>query len=205
MTTSARNDLREAAARLFAEQGIDAPSLREITRAAGQRNTGALQYHFGGRDDLLRAVLAEHSAAVEQARGALLDEHVRFGDPTLEGLVDVLVLPLVAKLDGGTQFLRIAAEVVGRPRRFPGAIEDLLSTPSMVRWTDAIAGFLPTAAPGRPLHRRSTAVRFVYSEFARRAAEPHSGDHRLFASHLADLVIALLTAPLSTRTARLIR
>ena len=41
------------AERLFGERGINGVSLREISRAVGQRNPSALQYHFGSRDALL--------------------------------------------------------------------------------------------------------------------------------------------------------
>ncbi len=41
------NEIIRAAERLFAAQGIDGVSLREINRSAGQSNTGAVQHHFG--------------------------------------------------------------------------------------------------------------------------------------------------------------
>ena len=48
--------LIETAERLFAEKGIDNVSLREINRAAGQKNVAALHYHFGTRESLLEAI-----------------------------------------------------------------------------------------------------------------------------------------------------
>ena len=39
-----------AAERLFADIGIDATSLAEINKAAGQRNRSAVQYHFGDKE-----------------------------------------------------------------------------------------------------------------------------------------------------------
>jgi hypothetical protein len=73
-----------------------------------------------------------------------------------------------------------------------------------MRWTRLVAAYLPPRALGRPLHRRYAATRFVLSETANRAREERS-DHRLFASHLVDMTAALLTAPISDRTTRLIR
>ena len=65
---------------------------------------------------------------------------------------------------------------------------------------------LPPEAVGRPLHRRFAVVRFVHGELASRARERGGrGDHRLFASHLVDLVTAMLAAPVSPWTTDLIR
>lgn len=49
--------LREAR-RLFAERGYDGASVRAITEAA-HANLGAVTYHYGSKDELYRAVLAE--------------------------------------------------------------------------------------------------------------------------------------------------
>jgi len=54
------------------------------------------------------------------------------------------------------------------------------------------------------LHRRFDALRFTVSELARRARASRK-DHRLFTSQLTDLVVALLTAPVSEETQRLLR
>ena len=46
VTSETRDQIIRAAEELFAARGIDGVSLREINRAAGQSNTGAVQYHF---------------------------------------------------------------------------------------------------------------------------------------------------------------
>ena len=51
-----REKLLDAAERLFAEQGFDSTSLRQITSAAGA-NLAAVNYHFGSKDDLIVEVL----------------------------------------------------------------------------------------------------------------------------------------------------
>src|SRR2546423_7138349 len=116
-----RGALIGAAEQLFAARGIDGVSLREITRAAGQRNTGALQYHFGDRDELLRAVLEKHQRDIDIHRHALLDNYELAGRDDLRALAAALVLPLVSKLgdeNGGRDYLQIVAEIVNRPERF---------------------------------------------------------------------------------------
>lgn len=206
MTAETRGALLAAAATLFADGGIDGPSLREITRAAGQRNTNALQYHFGDRDALLRALLDGRGDAVDAHRATLLDGVGKA--PSLRRLATALVAPLVAQLDdrpGGPEYLQVAGEIVARPVRFAEVFPLVTARPSLRRWAELVEAYLPPEAVGRPLHRRFAAIRFVHGELASRAREGRSRtDHRLFTSHLVDLVTALLSAPVSDETAGLI-
>jgi AcrR family transcriptional regulator len=68
----ARQKILDAALRLFSERGVAAISLREIRIEADQRNAGALQYHFGTKDGLLRALLERELPALVERRRALL-------------------------------------------------------------------------------------------------------------------------------------
>jgi len=58
MNTETSHRLLREARRLFAERGYDGASVRAITQAA-HANLGAVTYHFGSKDELYRAVLAE--------------------------------------------------------------------------------------------------------------------------------------------------
>jgi len=68
----ARQKILDAALRLFSERGVAAISLREIRIEADQRNAGALQYHFGTKDGLLRALLERELPPLVERRRALL-------------------------------------------------------------------------------------------------------------------------------------
>ena len=192
-----------AAEALFATRGIDAVSLREITVAAGVRNSTALQYHFGGREGLLRAVLRKHHVDVELRRHALLDEYeAALRTAELRPLVAAFVRPAASKLadpDGGREYLRIMAQLVNRPEITEA--ERIRSDPrdSTYRWRQFVAPQLPEVAVKR-LHRRFTAIRVTFIELARRAELTPSRDDRLFTSHLIDLVQSVLDAPLSEET-----
>lgn len=59
-----RDALLEAATNVFADHGYAAGSVRLITKAAGA-NQAAITYHFGGKDELYRAVLREAIVAFE--------------------------------------------------------------------------------------------------------------------------------------------
>lgn len=198
-----RAALVSAAERLFAAQGIDRVSLREINRASGARNAVALQYHFEDRGGIVRAVMAKHYPQVDAERHRLLDAY-EAGDDDLRRLGEALVLPSAAKLgdpDGGREYLQISAELLNRPRPRPveEAPED--SSDSINRWRGLVEPFLGHDATR--LHRRFTAIRFSAAELGRRAASGPHRDDRLFVSQLVDLVVALLVAPVSPSTTAL--
>lgn len=91
--------LLETAQRLFAERGIDAVSMREISREAGHRNNSALQYHFGTKEALLQAILDAGMREVNVLRNDHIDRLFATRRHTeLRALVEALVWPLAAKL-----------------------------------------------------------------------------------------------------------
>jgi AcrR family transcriptional regulator len=202
-----RERLVATAEQLFAERGIGGVSLREINAAAGQRNSTALQYHFGDREGLVRAVLGKHGPEVDSRRHALLDEYeaTEPGPPAdrLRVLAGALVRPPAAKLtdpDGGRAYLRVMAQLVARPELHDRSGDPLTS---LNRWRRLAGDLLPEVAVTR-LHRRYTAIRITFIELALRAEGRPARDERLFTSHLVDVVTAILDAPLSAETARLL-
>jgi AcrR family transcriptional regulator len=200
-TVDTRERLIAAAEELFATQGIEAVSLREIVRASGARNATALQYHFGDRAGLVRAVLEKHHLDVDARRHALLDAYEATGRDDVRALAQALVEPLAAKLADGPPYLQILAELMNRPRPMldPAVFDD--PADSMFRWRELVAPLLSEEA--LRLHRRFVVLRLAVVELARRAdSGPHTDD-RLFVSHLVDLVTALLEAPVSDRTLEL--
>src|SRR5579863_9327890 len=70
MTTKDR--LLDAAERLFAQHGIEATSLRVITREAGV-NLAAVNYHFQSKEALMHAVIARRLDPINEKRLAMLD------------------------------------------------------------------------------------------------------------------------------------
>lgn len=70
---STRDIILDTAERLFAQQGHDGTSMRQITSEAGV-NLAAVNYHFGSKDSLVQAVLKRRLAVLNQERLRLLDE-----------------------------------------------------------------------------------------------------------------------------------
>lgn len=107
------------AERLFAERGIEAVSLSEINRVAGQRNKSALHYHFGSRDGLLKALLEKHRYRLDEERSTMLESYGSPDDLSLHDAVSIMVRPLAARLDdhsdGGVHYIRIMAQLSATP------------------------------------------------------------------------------------------
>jgi AcrR family transcriptional regulator len=125
-----RDVLMDAAELLFAERGVQGTTTREIVEAADQRNTSAVSYHFGSRENLLLEILARRGAPVDRERGVL-----RSGlgpTPSTDDLMRCLVEPYVALLGspGGRAYLRVVAQLRGR---FAGwRVDSDASTTSML-------------------------------------------------------------------------
>ena len=66
-SSTTREDLLDAAERLFALHGVNGTSLRAVTREAGA-NVAAVHYHFGSKEELLREVFARRLGPVNRRR-----------------------------------------------------------------------------------------------------------------------------------------
>jgi AcrR family transcriptional regulator len=201
-----RARLLGAAELLFAERGVDGVSLREINRAAGAKNAVAVQYHFGDRDGVVRAVNAKHWPEIDARRHAMLDEYEAQPAAGLRALAAALVRPLASKLadpDGGPAYLQIHAELINLPRTGENGDDERIGArrDSIQRWRELVGPYLSEDAVR--LHRRFTVIRLAAAELGRRASSGPHADDRLFVSHLIDIVAALLVAPSSDETLRL--
>jgi hypothetical protein len=91
----------------------------EIRIEAGQRNSSALQFHFGDRRGLELALLARHGPRITAERERLYWELVAAGrQDDLAGLVEVMIRPGAAYLRRGPSeraWTKIVAERLSRP------------------------------------------------------------------------------------------
>lgn len=216
MTTQARGTrekILEMAERLFARDGIEDVSVRQINLAAGQRNPCATAYHFGSKDALLSAVLELRRAGINRRRLAIMAEIRRAGrQREVRALVEALVHPLAELLPpaGGGHYLRVTAQAIGHPR-----YHLLVRGRDHGEGLNEVLALLRTSLPAVPAEildqRFGMALRQVFHELAdfqhvhggRRAAS--SPDLSLFISNLVDSVAGLFSAPLSATTRQELR
>jgi AcrR family transcriptional regulator len=144
-----REQLLDAAERLFSEEGIDAVSLRDITAAAGA-NVAAVNYHFGSKDNLVREVFARRFAPLNEERLRLLEAfeaRSRCGRASLEQVLFAFVHPVVRRMVDDPQtprFMRLMAHVhTGSNRSFVGFLLDDMSD-MIERFIDATQRAAPS-------------------------------------------------------------
>ena len=110
-----RERLLVAATRAFAEHGVTNASLLDITRQAGQRNRGAVHYHFGSREGLLAAVLEQHAAFLSEREHRLLEVAQGRPDDDLAAALEALVRPATELSETGWSgrcYLVIVADLI---------------------------------------------------------------------------------------------
>lgn len=95
-----RQRLLESAQKLFAEQGFDRVSVRDITDAAGA-NVAAVNYHFRSREGLVEEVMERYINPINEERIERLKQlERRFSGKSapLEEILDAFVRPFVTQV-----------------------------------------------------------------------------------------------------------
>ncbi|WP_051871461.1 TetR/AcrR family transcriptional regulator [Streptomyces sclerotialus] len=129
----ARNKLMRTAERLYAERGFANVSVRQISEAAGQRNNSAVQYHFNGRDELIKAILSSYTGVIEERRIAMVEALGTRRTVSLEEHYTCLIMPGVEyHIDASapTWGARFLAQAVVEPALREYVIQEHLSTPT---------------------------------------------------------------------------
>jgi AcrR family transcriptional regulator len=108
---STKERILSAAEELFARQGFDGASLRQLTTAAGV-NLAAVNYHFGSKGALVEEVFRRRLDHLNGRRTAALAQVSGRPDTTLEQVLDAFIRPaleLAHDGSGGSLFMRVLA------------------------------------------------------------------------------------------------
>lgn len=98
--------LIEAAERLFAQRGFEAVTVADIRSAAGQRNASVVNYHFGSKENLLRAILDHRLPAIHVRRETMMRERLGGrGDSSTRDALWCLVQPLADTLHTDSRYV----------------------------------------------------------------------------------------------------
>ncbi|WP_435743624.1 TetR/AcrR family transcriptional regulator [Nocardioides sp. SYSU DS0663] len=204
-----RKALIDAAARAFAEHGIHAASLLEITRQAGQRNRGAVHYHFGSREGMLTAVLERHADELGRRELELLAVAAERPDDDVASVIEAIVRPVTEMAESGWRgrcYIVIVGELVQQDITPLGPeVEAALARTGGYELFDLLRSRLVPLGMDEALERERLAllVAFIMRSIADRARAgelPPRGRDELpterFICNLVQMATAMLTAPL---------
>jgi AcrR family transcriptional regulator len=197
--------LVEAATQGFADHGIQTASLVEITRQAGQRNRGAVHYHFGGREGLLVAVLAQHAGFLGQRERELLAIAQERPDDDLSSVVEAIVRPtvdLVEQSPSGGNYLVILAELFEQdPSTYSPEIEAVLARTGGYEVYALLRERMPAMDDELRGERFALMTSFILGSVARRVRTAATGGRpQLPTARFVDNLVAMASAMLAAPT-----
>ena len=190
----------DAAEKLLARHGIEGSGLRLITRKAGV-NLAAINYHFGSKENLVRAVVSRFILTLDQERDRLLEEaRAKPGGSGLrvEDIVRAYLMPWFSFKKEHPQYVRVIARTYGRRNRADGSFRDIMlggSRNAYTLFTQAVFEALPEI-PREVLLKRitlavATAASFLFNSWLIEGLEELSGltiDEEALVDHVVNLI-----------------
>jgi len=200
-----RELLMVTAERLFAMNGVEGVTLREIQAAAGQSNASVITYHFGSQAGLVRALLEFRYRKVNARRAELLrDARDRGVTDDPREAVWIIVRPLIESINAGEMFVPFLARVSANTRTFAEYLPPEMSEGAVNVLRDTVPGLLS----GLPERARLGREVQLYNSVLNLLAELARGHQRISDAQLSNYVdgwVGMLTAPMSPATAELMR
>ncbi len=206
--------LMDAGEQLFSRHGLDAVTVRQINRAAGQRNTSSLLYHFGSKEGLVEAIFIDRFAGINARRHTMLNAIAQpMTDADIPALARAAVLPFFEHMQekaGGTDFIRFFALLYSDPKiRVSDKVwrEHTSSARRLASMAMKQMPQMPREAAMQRVGLVATSVfhwlanwhqmthgetRLTEDDYAALAAPPES-----FVSNIIDLIVAVVKAPYS--------
>ncbi len=193
--------LIRTAERLFAERGIDAVSLRQIGTAAGMRMSGTVAYHFGDKEGLIRAIIADRDVAIDERRSELLAELERRGRTRdLRAVAEVGIRPSVEAIGETGYYHRFLVQLVRHPSALADAfVAGAFGSALRVLELQVEAGLdhLPQTVLE---HRKRLGMHMLIGAVADLEAEARGPVDEFVIADLVDCLVAIYTKRPSKRT-----
>lgn len=200
-----RRALVEAATAAFAEHGVASASLVEVTRRAGQRNRGAVHYHFGSREGLLVAVLEQHAPFLAAREGELLEKARATPADDIGAVLEAVVRPAVELAEtgpSGSSYLVVVGQLVEEHDLLDPAVAEALRGTGGYAVYDLLAERMPPMDAELRNERLALVTEFILRAVAERArvrrgataGRPQLPTER-FVRNLVAMAAGMATAP----------
>ncbi|WP_328453968.1 TetR/AcrR family transcriptional regulator [Amycolatopsis sp. NBC_00438] len=208
--SATRESILATAERLFAEHGVQVVSNRHISEAAGQGNNAAVNYHFGTKTDLVRAIARKHSERVERLRAELVEAveavEATDGPGELRDWVACLIRPTTTylrELGSPTWFARFTAQVLTDPALRAIIAEESMASPALAKVVAGLNRTLSVLPPDVRAERGDMARQLMIhmtAERERALAEATATPRATWddaGTGLIDAITGLLLAPVT--------
>lgn len=147
-----RDRILDAAERLFSEHGFDGVSMRDLA-IDGKVTLALVNYHFGSKEGLYRAVFERRIAPVSAERRARLAQVLgrTAPPPSIAEILDALARPWVELRGrpGGLAYARLVAREAGDPAEGRRGIVAEMLDPIAREFMTAMRRALPALTPRR--------------------------------------------------------
>jgi AcrR family transcriptional regulator len=206
--TATRKALLAAAERLFAERGVHAVGNRQISEAAGQGNNAAVNYHFGTKADLIRAIVRKHTERMEHDRTHMmagLDDSAELRD-----WVACMVRPVTDHLDSlgsPTWYARFTAQIMADPALHAIMLDEtFIVSPSLEPLLDGLRRSGPGLPAGLHFERAAMARHLIVHMCADREGALADDSPTFWstwndtATGLIDAIVGMWQAPITPAT-----
>lgn len=196
-----RHAILLAAETLFAERGFHGVSIREIAAQAGV-DAALVNYHFGGKADLLIKALVDRAEPFMVEREAALANCIAagHGTPSIRAVIEAYTAPYLQRATsddpGWKTWFKLLAKVNTSPEWAPGVFNDHFD-PFIRKFIDALRQAAPGAADDKYYwcyHFFAGALVLTFAENGRvdslsQGACQSSALHRAYA-HMVEFVVA---------------
>ena len=148
-----------AAGKVFARGGYRAMTLRQVTHEA-KVNLAAVNYHFGSKLNLMRALLRDRFEPINQQRHRLLDQQIEAYSPNpvpLPIIYDTLFRPLFTGIgsasDKDTNLIQIIGRALTEPAEFMRGLHKEFFADLSKRYMNEIQRSCPELTPEQIQYR----------------------------------------------------
>ena len=213
-SSTTQKALMLAAEKLIAKKGIKHVSIKEIVKAAGQKNESALQYHFKNLQGLIEALQNYRGGQIRKRRSLLLEQQMAATKtPSLRDLCRLMVLPSFQLCQTSIEHRRF---VIGFSHEITLAKNSALALISQYggggtsgeTTRQLLKNVLPHLDESTYHQRMDIAIRLGSTSMGHHARQKQAfrGSHaEYFLSGLLDALEGLLNAPVSKETQMLLK
>jgi AcrR family transcriptional regulator len=194
-----RQKILDATGKVYAHLGYRSMTLREVTREANV-NLAAVNYHFGSKMNLMRALLRDRFEPINQQRHLLLDQQIEAHAPDpvpLAAIYDSLFRPLFTGIDStsakDTSLIQIIGRALTEPAEFMRGLHKEFFAELSKRFMGEIQRSCPELSPEQLQYRFFLSVNTMIGTVIEQVRLETISDGKLDGKNL-DRILKELTA-----------